>query len=235
MAYRKGVLMAALAGLLAANCAPSGSIHRRAWAGGSFTKATKRMLAMDYQKIPGGSIRALPKEISKKQSSALLVTALEKEAPLSVGGVKQGDLIMSVNHAPVLSAASFYRCVDGVEPGSEIIVTVWRDGKTLDIPVIAGVEIYRRFNILTLGFNFDTSLKLVPRPDFTIFGLVQVGISRRRNSLHGPEYAYLSSVKPKAEVRNDLWEVWLGIIGASRYDIIVSQTASVEDANPTGK
>lgn len=235
MAYRKGVLAAVLAGFLAGGCGPSRVVHRRAWTGGSFTKASKSIFAKDYQAKARGSVRALPKEVSKGQSGGLVVSALEKESPLALGGVRPGDLVISVNHEPISSLGSYRRIVDRIVPGSEVIVTVWRNGDILDIPVVAGTEAYKRIGYLNLGFGFGTTMKLWPDPDFNLFDLVRVRPPGRRNSIHAPEYAYLLSVKPKAEVRNGLWDVWLGVIGVGRYDVILSQDAAGAEPKPAEK
>jgi len=211
-------------------------IRQRGWLGGSYTKATNSIFAKDYQSEPGGAVRVLPGEVSSGQCGALLVAGLDPETPLAKAGIMPGDLIVAVDGAKVSSTGSLYKSIDAATPGSKVTVKTWRKGTFSEIPVMVGTESYRKFGYLKIGFGFGTTLKLIPDPDFNLFNLVRVAVSDHRNSVASPEYQYLSAVSPKVpEVRNNLWDFWLVIMGVGKYDQVVAQTVADDQTTPAGK
>jgi membrane-associated protease RseP (regulator of RpoE activity) len=224
------------AGFLLAGCGPNMTVRQRGWLGGSYTKATNSIFARDYQTEAGGAVPALPKDVSSYQCAALVVTGLDPETPLAKAGIMPGDLIVAVDGKKVTSPGKLYKSIDAAAPGSKVTVKTWRKGTFSEVPVVVGTESYRQLGYLKIGFGLGTTLKLFPDPDFNLFNLVRVAVPDRRNSPHSPEYQYLSSASPKApEVRNNLWDIWLVIMGVGKYDQIVAQTVADDQTIPAGK
>ena len=59
-----------------------------------------------------------------------LVTEPTKDSPADKAGLKSGDVITSVNDREVQNALDLSRIIAGKNPGTEVTVTYWRDGKS---------------------------------------------------------------------------------------------------------
>ncbi len=68
-------------------------------------------------------------------ASGALVSQVESDAPAARAGVKVGDVITAVDAKPVDSAGQLQVLVGERTPGTKIELTVWRDGKSLTLPV----------------------------------------------------------------------------------------------------
>ncbi len=189
--------------------------HQRGWVGGEYKRAqTPRVFGWD-------AIQAFPPQVAG-QSSALLVTALSSNAPARLAGVREGDLILELNHEPVTRLKDFHRIVDNGEPGSTLPVKVYRNGETLDFSIVVGRETFRHQGNLMLGFKLS-SLDLWPNPDFSLI-VVSYYRGRDRAELGSVENLYRRSCYPKGfQTVDSEWSFWLVILGVSREKIILAQ------------
>lgn len=64
-----------------------------------------------------------------------MVTDVLKDSPAEKAGLKQEDIILSYNNAPVESLGGFRNAVSLMAPGSQLTLKVLRDGKTQKIDV----------------------------------------------------------------------------------------------------
>src|SRR5262245_16415045 len=85
--------------LLAAGCATKQPKEnppaRRGWVGGQYRLAEKpRQLGTK------GAIEAFPGAVAD-QKTGVLVTVLSSNTPAALAGLREGDLILEINHAPV--------------------------------------------------------------------------------------------------------------------------------------
>ena len=92
---------------------------KRAWLGVSFQELTPE----------------LAKSLGKGDTHGALVADVMKESPAAKGGVRSGDIIEKVDQDPVSEGRDLLRAVLMRPVGSEVTLTVRRDGKTQPIKV----------------------------------------------------------------------------------------------------
>ncbi|WP_206454879.1 Do family serine endopeptidase [Aurantimonas marina] len=67
-----------------------------------------------------------------------IVTLPDNETPASKAGIETGDVITAVDGQTVDSPRELARKIGNYKPGSDVDITVWRDGKSQDISVKLG-------------------------------------------------------------------------------------------------
>ncbi|MFQ5998576.1 MAG: site-2 protease family protein [Candidatus Bathyarchaeia archaeon] len=65
------------------------------------------------------------------------VVGLVEGYPAQKVGLRQGDIILEVNGAPISTRASLLEEVGSLKPGSEVSVKIWRSGHVLDYSIMA--------------------------------------------------------------------------------------------------
>ena len=94
--------------LLSAGCATSNPaekpVHQRGWIGGQYKLARQPRWMGNSD-----AIDAFPGQLKKTQTTGILVTALSSNTPAHLAGVKEGALILEINHQPVTCLADFRR------------------------------------------------------------------------------------------------------------------------------
>jgi serine protease Do len=93
-----------------------------------------RKLGLEYQEIEG----QLARYFKLSQDTGLLVTEVEPEGPAAKGGLKAGDVIVKFAGQPVSGREDLERAVERAEAGKEVVVTVQREGRPLDLKVTLG-------------------------------------------------------------------------------------------------
>ncbi|MYN11173.1 DegQ family serine endoprotease [Pseudoduganella aquatica] len=87
----------------------------------------------------GVQIGQLSKEVAEslglKEAQGAEVTMVEPGGPADKGGIKAGDIILKFNGAAISRSTDLPRMVGGTALGSKAVVTVWRKGQQVDIPV----------------------------------------------------------------------------------------------------
>ncbi|SFB64490.1 serine protease Do [Rhizobium sp. NFR07] len=73
-----------------------------------------------------------------KDASGALVVAPQEGSPGQKAGIKQGDIIRSVNGQPIKDARDLARRVAAFGPNTKVDVDLWRDGKEQTLPVMLG-------------------------------------------------------------------------------------------------
>ncbi len=76
--------------------------------------------------------------IGLKDARGALVSESQKDSPAIKAGIKSGDAIIEVNGKPVKDPRDLARTIAGFEPGTNVKVTVFRDGKNQEVPVTLG-------------------------------------------------------------------------------------------------
>ncbi|UDG82039.1 DegQ family serine endoprotease [Candidatus Vallotia cooleyia] len=106
------------------------------------------MRVADQLKINGrvvrGRIAVAISKVTKDVSDSLglakaqgaLVSSVEVNGPADQAGVQPGDIILKFNGCNVDTATDLPRMVGETRPGTRVILTIWRKGKTKDFAVV---------------------------------------------------------------------------------------------------
>ncbi len=241
---RAGLLLLCVFAVLAAGCSTSKpkpkteatKIHQRGWIGGEFELAVK---AHHWLGIPFAADPALPGGLASSNRTGLLITALSSNTPAREAGLREGDLILDLDHQPVTTIKAFRRVVDRKEPGTLLPVTVWREGKIFEYNVSVGRE--RFFRHVDFGFVLPFygtpdlgRVDLWPNPGFSLGCLLGFEPSDDRAELGSIKGNYYRACTGKKYTRNDAdWNAWLLIFFSSEGKNIQSQeSVSATNAPP---
>ena len=98
-------------------------------------KSVKRgWLGVSIQNVDENSAKALGLE----QASGALVSSVTAGDPAEKAGIKAGDVIVAVDGVSVADAGDLTRKIGDLLPGVKITLSVWREGKTVTIPLVLG-------------------------------------------------------------------------------------------------
>ncbi|HEY1611283.1 MAG TPA: DegQ family serine endoprotease [Paraburkholderia sp.] len=94
-------------------------------------------------KVVRGRIAVAIGEVTKDVADSLglpeaegaMVSNVEPGGPADKAGVQPGDIILKFGGLPVEAATDLPRMVGDTKPGTKTTVTVWRKGKTQDLPI----------------------------------------------------------------------------------------------------
>lgn len=93
-----------------------------------------RKLGIEYQEISG----QLAKYFRLSEDRGVLVESVDEEGPAGKAGLKAGDVILKLGGAAIRDGEDLRRELGRMEPGQEVVLTVQRDGKPLDLKVKLG-------------------------------------------------------------------------------------------------
>ena len=195
------VAMAFLMVTLATGCATSKQPQERGWIGGEY----------------------------KRAAAGVLITRLSTNTPAARSGLREGDLILSVDGTPVQNLRAFRKRVDA-SPGTRMSMEVTRDGANSQHDLVVGREQFKPDRSITVGVLLSREWDLWPNPGFS---LVALGYKRQDNRLEldSPESRFDLAHRSKraADVSRGLrsregWEVWLPICSFSNRKRILAQT-----------
>jgi PDZ domain len=194
---------------------------QRGWIGGEFRLAEKPNFFPTK-----GAIEAYPAPWStnRSQKTGVLITALSSNTPARLAGLRAGDLILEINHAPVKKLQDFRRVIDHSEPGAGLPLKVFRDGETREYSVTVGCETYRTGGVFLVALPFILhGPDLWPNPDFS---LVALGYKRDRSrpELGSVQETFRRNCDPKGyQAIEPNWRAWLVIMEVSTHKKILSQ------------
>ena len=83
----------------------------------------------------GNVTRDLAESLGLPKPEGAAVSTVEADSPASRAGIEVGDVITRLDGRPVEGSADLSRSIRSMKPGSKTTLTVWRAGKTRDIPV----------------------------------------------------------------------------------------------------
>ena len=230
------LLIAASCLTLLPGCTAHKKTYERGWIGGQYLESNPSLfkkITANYFDAHGTVIPALPEQVKQKQSGAVFVSRVFDNTPLMNAGIKPGDLIIAVNDQGVENLKRFRELVDETRPGEEIVVSLYRAGEMLKMPVVVGKETYQKWGYFNLGFHLASELDPIPNPNFSLLGLVSFKTNDIRLELNSPEYQYYrrtldlapeaSDRLPNSEVDAEGWDTWFVIFGFSGKKIILNQ------------
>lgn len=231
--YQLSLVMAGVCMVLLMGCASTKQTYQRGWIGGKYLESNSeffKQIYANYFKGNDGVLPALPDEIKKQQTSAVFVARVYENTPMMKAEVKEGDLICSVNKEKVRNVEELRKLVEKSEPGTEINISIYRNGSIMNLPVVVGKETYQKWHSVELGLRLGPEFDPVPHPVFSILNLVSYKNNDTRLELQSPEYKYYQSVSPKQvdpiagnKVNWEGWDAWFVIFGFSGNKVILNQ------------
>jgi serine protease Do len=98
-----------------------------------------------HGKVEHGYLGILPQDVTPALAKAFngetngaLVGEVTPNSPASKAGLKQGDIITALNGQPIPNAGQLRSRIGMLDPNNTVTLKVWRDGKTMDLPVTLG-------------------------------------------------------------------------------------------------
>jgi len=96
--------------------------------------------------VPRGMLGLFPDDLTRDMAEAFglentrgaLVNQVQEDSPASRAGIRHGDIILKVNETEIDSAAVLRLVVSQMPPGTEVNLTLIRQGKTQLLPVTLG-------------------------------------------------------------------------------------------------
>ena len=96
--------------------------------------------------VPRGMLGLIPDDLSREMADAFglenargaLVYQVFEDSPASRGGIRHGDIIIKIDEREIDSAAELRLVVSQVLPGTKVVVTLLRQGKTMVMPITLG-------------------------------------------------------------------------------------------------
>lgn len=89
----------------------------------------------------GVTVQNLDKKLARylnfQEKSGVLVKAVEKSSPAKKAGIRNGDIITSINSISVLSFENYHTAMRGFAAGDILSISIWRNNKTIAIKTIA--------------------------------------------------------------------------------------------------
>jgi len=78
---------------------------------------------------------ALAKALDIRVDRGALVTAVEPDSAAAHAGVKQGDVVVTLNGAPIVGSTELRNRIGLTRAGETVKLGIWRDGRTIDVDV----------------------------------------------------------------------------------------------------
>lgn len=72
--------------------------------------------------------------------NGVMIASVERTSPAGRAGLRAGDTILTLNGERIESARSLIRAVAAVSPGSNVVLSVRRQGRQIDVPVTVGLR-----------------------------------------------------------------------------------------------
>lgn len=96
--------------------------------------------------VPRGMLGLFPTDLTREMAEAFglestrgaLVNQVQEDSPASRAGIAHGDIITKVNDTLIDAAAQLRLVVSQIAPGTEVAVTLIRQGKAKVLPVVLG-------------------------------------------------------------------------------------------------
>lgn len=171
------VLMPLLIGF--ANAAQSRMVDptEQPWAFASEESGTSSYLGVDISDVSTDRLSAL----KLKEEKGVEVTMVDQDAPAGKAGIREHDVILTMNNTPVESGAQLRRMIHETPPGRIVILGISRDGQPMTIKVQLADK-HKEFSMTGPDMkNFHINVPDIHIPDIDIpsINMVMVTSSAR--------------------------------------------------------
>lgn len=90
----------------------------------------------------GVALQPMDKDLAQafgmEKTDGALIAEVQKDGAAAAAGIRQGDIILSLNKKKIASIGQLRNAVAMMKPGDKVTLEVLREGKKLDIPVTLG-------------------------------------------------------------------------------------------------
>ncbi|HEX7634218.1 MAG TPA: trypsin-like peptidase domain-containing protein [Noviherbaspirillum sp.] len=115
-------------------------------------KVARSRIGIQAQEIT----RELAASFGLNEPRGALVSMVGTGGPADEAGIREGDIVLSLNGQPVQNSADLARLVAGTKPGTTVTVEVWRNGGSIPL-AITTVELVALSSLpLSAGINSGT-------------------------------------------------------------------------------
>jgi Do/DeqQ family serine protease len=140
----------------------------------------------------------LARYLNASTVNGVLVKKAETVGPARKAGIREGDIILSINTTKISSEKDFHRAMIALSAGEKMDITVWRDGKTQTV------------SVKTSAFPKELALDLA----FDLLGISVENLSTKNR------YIYKALAKQGVLISNVRRQSFLAHIGARPGDVI---------------
>jgi len=130
--------------------------------------------------------------------NGVLVKKVEPAGPARKAGIREGDVLISINTSDIVSEKDFHRAMIALSPGEKIDITVWREGKTKTV------------SLKTSAFPKELALDLA----YDLLGISVEDLSTKNR------YMYKALAKQGVLISDVNRQSFLAHIGAKPGDVI---------------
>ena len=97
-------------------------------------KVTRGFLGVVLQQMD----QNLAKAFNLDKTEGALIAEITKDSPADKAGLKQGDVVLKYNNQPVISIATLRNAIALMKPGSQVTLTILREGHQKNISLAVG-------------------------------------------------------------------------------------------------
>jgi serine protease Do len=94
-------------------------------------KVTRGRIGVSIQNVS----RDLADSLGLGKADGAVIGAVDADSPAAKAGLEAGDVITKIDGRVVEGSADLSRTIRALKPGSKVNLTVWRSGKTREMPV----------------------------------------------------------------------------------------------------
>jgi len=125
-------------------------------------------LGVDTQDVTADRLGAL----HLKEETGVEVTMVDQDAPAGKAGLKERDVILSINDQKVESVEQLRRLIREIPPGRTVTINISRDGQ----PMTVKAELTARSKMPDMNFNFNMPAVNVPPIHIPAFNMPEIDV-----------------------------------------------------------
>jgi hypothetical protein len=126
---------------------PPEKVHERAWIGGEYKLARRSSMGFIPFAPYEEHLDAFPASLGRSNHAGIFISSLSTNAPAYQAGLREGDLVLGINHHPIKSLKAFWHCIDETRPGASVPIEAWRTRDRFECSVIVGRETFKHWGV----------------------------------------------------------------------------------------